>query len=165
MGERLPKKNKEYNPLDDTRQLIGSVLSPTSQEEHEEPPQPEALTTSVGPRPAILKEAERVPQPQAAPKKEEMVICKFKVPKTDYLEFKRIMQKLEIELGCNLDISNIGRAWLTRFITAEQELADAAVKQEKLKTPNTRNPLEIAEIDHAMATIQSVAFRRAKPIR
>jgi hypothetical protein len=95
----------------------------------------------------------------------EFVICKFKVPKSEYVNVRRILHELQDELGARIDLANLGRGWLTRLITAEKELLDAARQQEKLKTPNPRNPLELADIDHAMALIQSIAFRRADPIK
>jgi len=53
---------------------------------------------------------------------------------------------------------------LTVF-TAEKELMEAAKHQQKLKTPNSHDPLQIAEVDHTLAVIQSVAFRRADPVK
>ena len=96
---------------------------------------------------------------------EEFVTCKFKVPRSDYIQAKKIVSLLEEELHARIDLSNLGRGWLTRLITAEKEVIDAARQQEKLKTPNPRNPLEVAEVDHAMTVLQSVAFRRAAAIR
>jgi hypothetical protein len=96
---------------------------------------------------------------------EEFVTFKFKVPRSDYIQAKKIVSILENELHARIDLSNLGRGWLTRLITAEKEVIDAARQQEKLKTPNPRNPLEVAEIDHAMTVVQAVAFRRATVVR
>jgi hypothetical protein len=78
---------------------------------------------------------------------------------------KRLLAALEEELDARIDLSNIGRGWITRLITAEKEVLEAARGREKLKTPNPRDPLEVAEVDHAMAIIQSSAFRRAKVLQ
>jgi hypothetical protein len=130
-----------------------------------------------------MSRAENLPVPQPTPpakqepepempsadarhfEKEEFLTFKFKVPRSDYMHAKRILSLLEEELGARIDLTNLGRGWLTRFITAEKEILEAARHQERLKTPNPRNPLEVAEVDHAMTVIQSVAFRRAAAVK
>lgn len=122
--------------------------------------------------PGLLQKLHRVfnpkkqaSEPPAAKPNEEFAIFKFKVPRSDYLQAKKIVSQLEDERHARIDLSNLGRGWLTRLITAEKEVIDAARQEEKLKTPNPRNPLEVAEVDHAMTVIQSVAFRRAGVVR
>ncbi len=61
-------------------------------------------------------------EPLKPPKeREEYVICKFKVPKSDYQRVKRLLAALEEELDARIDLSNIGRGWITRLITADKE--------------------------------------------
>jgi hypothetical protein len=177
MGEKRPRGEKEYNPLDDTRALIGHVLkgggdeapapeaATASPNASEAPPQQTAQVFSIVERSAKESKEDEVSPVKRPVPKEEMVTCKFKVPKTDYHEAKRILAQLEQLLGAHIDLANLGRGWLTRLVTAEKELLDAAQHHEPLKSANTRNPLEVAEVDHAMTVIQSLAFRRAKPIR
>ena len=174
MADRRPAGEREFNPLDDALDLIGRVM-----EGHgSAPPQqatPPAPSAQRGVEPSQAGDRERlngftqrsrgVPEESAAPEREEYVICKFKVPKSDYQRVKRLLTALEEELDARIDLSNIGRGWITRLITAEKELLDAARGREKLKTPNPRDPLEVAEVDHAMAIIQSSAFRRAQALQ
>jgi hypothetical protein len=117
-------------------------------------------------RPQALEHPRRLAEEEPSlPEREEYVICKFKVPKSDYQRVKRLLAALEEELDARIDLSNIGRGWITRLITADKELLEAARGHEKLKTPNPRDPLEVAEVDHAMATIQASAFRKAKVLQ
>ena len=104
-------------------------------------------------------------EPEYSPFDDDMVEISFEVSRSDYTQAKRIVSMLEDELHARIDLSNLGRGWLTRLITAEKEVIDAARQQDKLKTPNPRNPLEVAEVDHAMTVVQSVAFRRATILR
>jgi hypothetical protein len=118
------------------------------------------------PIPQQKESQHQAPTPEAGVvEKEEFLTFKFKVPRSDYLQAKRILALLEEELGARIDLANLGRGWLTRLITAEKEILEAAKHQERLKTPNPRNPLEVAEVDHAMTVIQSVAFRRAAAVK
>jgi len=162
MGEKNTKR-VDFDPFADTTDLIGAVRDP------------EKVIASEG-RKSVKEQAQKViaiekpitktislgNQPK---RQEQTAILKFKVPKSDYDAAKGIIRNLEIELESRVDLSNVGRAWLTRFITSEKELMDAAKNHHPLKTPNSRNEAEIAEVDHAMAEIQSIAFRRAKPIK
>jgi hypothetical protein len=175
MGERRPTGEKEYSPLDDSMDLIGRVLSDTV----DEPITPAAvkqqkiLQISRAEKPLLFQSTPQQEEPKhGAPipevrlaEKEEFLTFKFKVPRPDYLHAKRILSALEEELGARIDLANLGRGWLTRLITAEKEILEAAKHQERLKTPNPRNPLEVAEVDHAMTVIQSVAFRRAAAVK
>lgn len=170
MADRRPVGEKEFNPLDDTLDLIGQVVSgkvAMKPKEEANPPQlakrAPALHNVVELEKPKIRER-RGGKPEETPtsmEREEFVICKFKVPKSDYQRVKRILTALEEELNARIDFANIGRGWITRLVTAETEILDAAKAHERLKTPNPRNPLEVAEIDHAMAVIQSVGFRRA----
>ena len=83
--------------------------------------------------------------------KEDSVVFKFNVPRSDYVAAKRIVSMLENELNARIDLSNLGRGWLTRLMTLEKELLEAA-KHPKLRTPNSRYPLQVAEVDHSMAS-------------
>jgi hypothetical protein len=173
MGDRRPTGEKEYSPLDDTIDLISQVLSSASATE--KPTQKVAVrnfeTLAMGQEKVVSIK----PKPSSSPitgdavtalkEQEEFVTFKFKVPKSDYIQAKKLATQLEEELGARVDLSNLGRGWLTRLITAEKEILDAARHEEKLKTPNPRNPLEVAEVDHCMTVVQSIAFRRATPIR
>jgi hypothetical protein len=174
MADRRPAGEREFNPLDDALDLIGRVVggqgaAAPPQETHPlGAAQRSAELTNVGdlerlqglePRRRSAAEA------LSAPEREEFVICKFKVPKSDYQRVKRILAALEEELDARIDLSNIGRGWITRLITAEKEILEAARGREKLKTPNPRDPLEVAEVDHAMAIIQSSAFRKSKVLQ
>ena len=167
MGERRPTGEKEFNPLDDSINLISSVLggegtqAKAVQRELGQPVEVTKLTPMRANSSSKKEEEFR----ESTTSKEEFVTVKFKVPRSEYAQAKKILSLLEEELQARLDLSNLGRGWITRFITAEKELLDVAKNQEKLKTPNSRNPLEVAEIDHAMAVLQSVAFRRAQPVR
>jgi len=137
----------------------------------ESPPDERPLEKRVLPKKETKKgsitRSEKAPieKKQEQKRTEDLVTFKFKVSRSDYKQAKDILAELERELGARIDLSNLGRGWITRLITAEKEIIDAARQQEKLKTPNSRNPLEVAEVDHAMTVIQSVAFRRATPVR
>jgi len=174
MADRRPAGEREFNPLDDALDLIGRVVggqgaaTPQQEPHPSESAQRSAELTNVGelerlkglePRRRSAAEA------PSAPGREEYVICKFKVPKSDYQRVKRILAALEEALDARIDLSNIGRGWITRLITAEKEILEAARGREKLKTPNPRDPLEVAEVDHAMAIIQSSAFRKSKVLQ
>jgi hypothetical protein len=175
MGERRPTGEKEYSPLDDSMDLIGRVLSDTIDEPITPAPvkQQKILHISRAEKPLLSQSTPQKEEPKyGAPipevrlaGKEEFLTFKFKVPRSDYLHAKRILSALEEELGARIDLANLGRGWLTRLITAEKEILEAAKHQERLKTPNPRNPLEVAEVDHAMTVIQSVAFRRAAAVK
>ncbi len=153
------------------------VPAPIIPSEEKRPLEPERLSAPEPKRVATVKQLPakleglkvRDPEPEqeraVEDDKEEFVTLKFKVARSDYAQAKKILAALEEELRARIDISNLGRGWITRLITAEKEILDAARNQEKLKTPNSRNPLEVAEVDHAMTIIQSVAFRRAEPVR
>lgn len=182
MGDKRPVGEVEYNPLGDVSALIGKVVS--------HPGSNAAQNFRVKEEPSLLKpiqtkKPENIVSLEEVPKKkeikneptgervsetstessEEFVTFKFKVPKSDYQQAKKLAARLEEELGGRIDLSNLGRGWITRFITAENEILDAARNQSKLRTPNSRNRLEVAEIDNAMTVIQSIAFRRAAPLK
>jgi len=91
-------------------------------------------------------------------------VCKFNLSKDEYKELKNLLGELSEILGAKVDLSHFGRGWVTRILTARKEIINAAQNQEKLKNANSRDPLSIAEIDHSMAVVQSVAFRRAAKI-
>ncbi len=177
MGDRRPIGEREYSPLDDSLNLITSVLnnSASSLDVPVQKPRltPRIATTKPEKVVSMVKQPELQPGSEGegvAPElelrhNEEFVTFKFKVPRSDYAQAKRIVSMLEDELHARIDLSNLGRGWLTRLITAEKEIIDAARQQEKLKTPNPRNPLEVAEVDHAMTVVQSVAFRRATALK
>ena len=167
MGERRPLGEKEYSPLEDSLELINKVLTNNVSEaeprasvrlvEAKEPVSAKERVEEERPKREVPRQINRVQQGQ----QEELVTFKFKLSKSDYKQAKNIVAALERELDARIDLSNLGRGWITRLITAEKEIIDAARQQEKLKTPNSRNPLEVAEIDHALTVVQSVAFRRA----
>ena len=71
---------------------------------------------------------------------------------------------MERQTDSKIDLSSLGRGWVTRFITSEKELIDAGRVEGNLKTPNRRDALEMSEFKHAMARIQARAFRRAGEI-
>ena len=174
MADRRPAGEREFNPLDDALDLIGRVVggqgsAAPQQETHPlGAAQRSAELTNVGELERLQRlepRRRRAAEAPSAPEREEFVICKFKVPKSDYQRVKRILAALEEELDARIDLSNIGRGWITRLITAEKEILEAARGREKLKTPNPRDPLEVAEVDHAMAIIQSSAFRKSKVLQ
>ena len=176
MGDRRPAGEREYSPLDDSVDLISSVINNTSATEPiARKPQPVVIAPTIRkekvvpvvrkPEPIFEKGGESAALHSEARRNEEFVTCKFKVPRSDYIQAKKIASLLEDELHARIDLSNLGRGWLTRLITAEKEILDAARQQEKLKTPNPRNPLEVAEVDHAMTVVQSIAFRRAGVVK
>jgi hypothetical protein len=176
MGDRRPAGETEYSPLDDSTDLIGRVLAGAVVVEE---PSPQPVPTKIlhiqpkVERPVSQPPLEKHEEPEVisavpeftAGQTEEQVVFKFRVSRSDYIHAKRIISSLAEELEANIDISNVGRGWLTRFIMAEKEILEAAKHQERLKTPNSRSSLEIAEIDHAMTVIQSLAFRRAAAVK
>lgn len=170
MADRRPRGEKEYNPLDDSLDLISRVVSGQGNQTAEQKP--------LIPKTEIMKPSENIVALRRSPPdaiegklqktvslKEETVVFKFSVPRSDFVAAKRIVLMLEETLEARVDLSNLGRGWLTRLVTAEKEIMEAAKHQQKLKTPNPRDPLQITEVDHALAIIQSVAFRRAEPVR
>ena len=171
MGSRRPEGEREFNPLDDSADLISQVVSGNNQPlQKKEVPQ--AFQERVAQPKQKIIEIKKTDPIEDAPKseieksqKEDSVIFKFNVPRSDYVAAKRIVTMLENELNARIDLSNLGRGWLTRLITAEKELLEAAKHQQKLRTPNSRDPLQVAEVDHSMAVVQSVAFRRAAPVK
>jgi hypothetical protein len=174
MGDRRPVGEIEFNPLGDAADLISQVTvrEKPRTEVVEEPAPQETVVAPTTQKVVKLKAQQAAKEPLAGKKKQieedplkDFVICKFKVPRSDYMAAKKIVAQLEDELNARIDLSNLGRGWLTRLITAEKEVIEAARHQEKLKTPNSRNPLEVAEVDHVMSVVQSVAFRRAEPVR
>ena len=174
MGDRRPTGEKEFSPLDDARDLIGRVMEGQGTDALQQKAHAlQSVQRTVVPANVVdlerskgLEHPRRMAQEEPSEReREEYVICKFKVPKSDYQRVKRILAALEEELDARIDLSNIGRGWITRLITADKELLEAARGHEKLKTPNPRDPLEVAEVDHAMATIQSSAFRKAKVLQ
>jgi hypothetical protein len=176
MADRRPAGEREYNPLDDSQDLISRVMTGKGAQIHEEraAAKKEELARSAEKVVELRKpiqnlsddKQEKVEQTQkSASLKEEAVVFKFSVPRSDFVAAKRIVGMLEGELNARVDLSNLGRGWLTRLITAEKEIMEAAKHQQKIKTPNSRDPLQIAEVDHALAVIQSVAFRRAEPVK
>ena len=177
MADRRPVGEKEFNPLDESMGLISQVISgqgaraqsalPESLKAKQETPLrnvERVVELKKAPAPVVQPVAVS-PDPQEGVQREEFVVCKFSVPRADYMAAKKIVAALEGELGSRIDLSNLGRGWLTRLVTAEKEIFEAAKHQQKLRTPNSRDPLQVAEVDHAMAVVQSVAFRRAEPIR
>lgn len=167
MGDRRPTGEKEFNPLDDSTGLIGQVLKRQHNEKAPQLPTDEGSKGAVSKteKTSVSKTLEKSQRSGKDVNQEDFVIFKFKVPRSDYAEAKRIVALLENQLRARIDLSNLGRGWITRLITAEQEILDAARNHEELRTPNSRDRLEIAEVDHAMCVIQSVAFRRSTPIR
>lgn len=176
MADRRPAGEREYNPLDDSQDLISRVLTGkgTSTQETMPPMQQTVIQRPAEnivefrqpPQDALIDEKRHQEKaPQSTSPKEENVVFKFSVPRSDFVAAKRIVGILENELNARVDLSNLGRGWLTRLITAEKEIIEAAKHQQKLKTPNSRDPLQIAEVDHALAVIQSVAYRRSDPIK
>jgi hypothetical protein len=173
MGSRRPEGEREFNPLDDSADLISQVVSGNSNNQFPkkmETPQP--IQEKVIESKQKIVEIKKTFPSEEAPKtemetsqKEESVVFKFNVPRSDYVAAKRIVSMLETELNARIDLSNLGRGWLTRLITSEKEILEAAKHQQKLRTPNSRDPLQVAEVDHSMAVVQSVAFRRADPVK
>ena len=173
MADRRPSGEREYNPLDDSQDLISRVMSGKGSQVHEQRAlaQQEEISKPVEKivelrktSPKLLETKEEQPNSTAF-SKEETVVFKFSVPRSDFNAARRIVGMLESELNARVDLSNLGRGWLTRLVTAEKEIIEAAKHQQKLKTPNSRDPLQIAEVDHTLAVIQSVAFRRADPVK
>jgi len=172
MADRRPAGEREYNPLDDSRDLISRVVTSKGAAVYDQsiPIAKEASPLAVGKVVELktpIEVASEVKETEQSKKsiKEEYVIMKFNVPRADFTAAKRIVSLLEDELHGRVELSNLGRGWLTRLITAEKEILEAAKHQQKLKSPNTRDPLQVLEVDHAMAVIQSVAFRRATPVK
>ena len=174
MGDRRPAGEVEFNPLGDAADLISQVTArEVSRADVVEERLPQKDIVAPPPKEIVkFKAQEKAIEPSDEKKKgieedplKDFVICKFKVPRSDYVAAKKIVAQLEEELNARIDLSNLGRGWLTRLITAEKEVIEAARHQEKLKTPNSRNPLEVAEVDHVMSVVQSVAFRRAELVR
>lgn len=167
MGDKRPVGEQEYNPLNDSLDLISRVVIGVPEEEAptlQKQVQPVHLHPATNPKKTAKKPVrEKVEKQRSQPVvvREEQVVFKFHVSKSDYVQVKRILNQLQEKLEARIDLANLGRGWLTRLITAEKEILDAAQHHEKLKTPNPRNPLELAEVDHAMSVIQSMAFRRA----
>jgi len=173
MADRRPSGEREYNPLDDSRDLISRVISGKGSQVHEQRAlaQKEEISRPVEKivelrktSPKLLETKEEQPHSTVF-SKEETVVFIFSVPRSDFNAARRIVGMLEGELNARVDLSNLGRGWLTRLVTAEKEIIEAAKHQQKLKTPNSRDPLQIAEVDHTLAVIQSVAFRRADPVK
>lgn len=173
MGERRPLGEKEYSPLEDSLDLINKVLTNSVSEAEsragvrlvEARDSGLAKDKDRSDEHGIKREASKPKNRPRQGQQEELMTFKFRISRSDYKQAKNIVAALERELDARIDLSNLGRGWITRLITAEKEIIDAARQQEKLKTPNSRNPLEVAEIDHTMTVVQSVAFRRAAPIR
>jgi hypothetical protein len=173
MADRRPAGEREYNPLDESQDLISRVLSGKGTHALEQKTIIQKVETTLPNEKIIelkkptrdLSEPKEEQNQKTASVKEEMVILKFSVPRSDFVAAKRIVGVIERELNARVDLSNLGRGWLTRLVTAEKEVMEAAKHQQKLKTPNSRDPLQIAEVDHALAVIQSVAFRRAEPVK
>jgi len=172
MGDKRPKGEKEYNPLDDAVGLIGSVLSGSRVATSTEPLAQPSKKAKTKKEDIVIKKVDSTKKNQPKEQirdikltnKEEMKVCKFKIPKSEYNEIKKLLMELSELVDARIDFSNLGRGWVTRLITAQKELLDATINHEKLKTANSRDALSIADIDHAMATIQSVAFRRAQKV-
>jgi hypothetical protein len=172
MADRRPAGEREYNPLEDSMDLISRVVSgkgaaplerQTPQIKEEAPHAFEKVVELKKTANITHKPAEAEQTKDAI--REEYVILKFNVPRSDFVAAKRIVSMLENELHGRIELSNLGRGWLTRLITAEKEILEAAKHQQKLKSPNTRDPLQVAEVDHALAVIQSVAFKRAESVK
>lgn len=113
---------------------------------------------------AKVVEKVAVRKPQLKDVKEKNITININIPESDYNELVRIYGLIQQKVGARLGISHIIRGWVTRVITAESELLIASENQGKIKTPNRRNKQEMVEADHAMATIQSIAFRRAQKV-
>ena len=158
MGEKINKKKKEYNPLDDAQNLIGDILETQSK------PNVSIVKSSKKKEQVAQESKQKTRSLSIKPEREESVIFKFKVSKKDLYEIKRIVSAMELQTDSNIDLSSIGRGWITRFITSEKELVDSARVEGRLKTPNRRDALEMSEFEHAMARIQARAFRRAGEI-
>ena len=173
MGSRRPEGEREFNPLDDSADLISQVVSGNSNNQPLQKREvPQAFQERVAQPKQKIIEIKKTDIIEDASKseieksqKEDSVVFKFNVPRSDYVAAKRIVTMLENELNARIDLSNLGRGWLTRLITAEKELLEAAKHQQKLRTPNSRDPLQVAEVDHSMAVVQSVAFRRSAPVK
>ncbi len=172
MGSRRPEGEREFNPLDDSADLISQVVGGSSQKpySHQKQGSQPLQETSFQPNQKVIEIKEIIrdePTKYEIEKsqKEESVVFKFNVPRSDYIAAKKIVAMLEEELNARIDLSNLGRGWLTRLITSEKEILEAAKHQQKLRTPNSRDPLQVAEVDHSMAVVQSVAFRRAAPVK
>lgn len=167
MGERRPAGEKEYSPLDDVSGLISGVLQGQPLPDVVEAPEPvireEIKSEKILP---ISRATNKKPVvKEIALRKEELMTLKFQLPRADYAQARKILSQIEDHLQAKVDFSNLARGWITRLVTAEKAVLEAAKHHGKIKTANTRNPLEVAEVDHAMTVIQSTAFRRAEPIR
>ncbi len=173
MGSRRPEGEREFNPLDDSANLISQVLAGNSNNQPLQKKEvPQVFQEKFTQPKQNIVEIKKTTPIEEAPKsemeksqKEDSVVFKFNVPRSDYVAAKKIVSMLETELNARIDLSNLGRGWLTRLITSEKEILDAAKHQQKLRTPNSRDPLQVAEVDHSMAVVQSVAFRRADPVK
>lgn len=178
MADRRPAGEKQYSPLDDSFDLISKVVSGRGDRIADQTGQKPGLP--VTPNNTSMDRVVEIPRrtasrvddmtlkpknPAEAAKKEETVVFKFLLPRSEFIAVKRILRQLEDTLESKIDISNLGRGWVTRLLTAEKEILEAARHQQKLKTPNLRDPLRVAEVDYTLATVQSVAFRRAEPVR
>jgi hypothetical protein len=107
MGDRRPAGEKEFNPLDDALDLIGRVMEGQGVDapQHKMHPLPSGQRTVVPTsvvdleRPKGLEHPRRLAEEEPSlPEREEYVICKFKVPKSDYQRVKRLLAALEEEV-------------------------------------------------------------------
>lgn len=158
MAEKIPaEKQRRLGAFDsdEEKKLIANVLHVNQETTHRAPAEKTETKKALE-----TKEKERL-TPEAY---RDMVYCKFQVPREMYVELKRLLQSLELELGCKIDVANFGRGWIERALTAERALLDAAKMSGRRKTPSKADTLGIAELDHALAVIQAGAFRRAKGI-
>lgn len=162
MGEKIRKKKKEYNPLDDANGLIGDILKTQKSLQKKVIEKPKQII-----KPAqIKKKLEKRSSSKVLEdsQREESTVFRFNISKKDLYEVRRIIAEMELQTNSKIDLSSVVRGWVTRFITSEKELIDSARIEGSLKTPNRRDALEMSEFEHAMARIQARAFRRAGEI-
>ena len=126
--KRSTRENQqEFDPFEDSRSLINQVLAGSAEdiaprknlEEENQVKSIETIETKVTSLNPISVDEDNKLETKVKPK-EEFAILKFKVPKNDLKQVKRILGMLEEEIGAKVDLANLGRGWITRLITAEK---------------------------------------------
>ena len=104
MADRRPAGEREYNPLDDSRDLISRVVTGKGAAPAEpQTPQKEEVIRVTEKIVELKKTSNVFHQPkdtedQKEVEREEYVILKFNVPRSDFVAAKRIVSMLEEEL-------------------------------------------------------------------
>lgn len=180
MGKPVPKDEAPYRPVD--AKLASSVLNPSptkppgTQQPLEagngnHPPALAAETTEVKPLPRdVGVEKDSTPKDadgESVPATRKVLVREKRMLLTvsEEQDLKDLVRDISVELGVNVNTSNVLRACLTLLLHVQVELRKQCKRHGKInKRPRNNELTEIAVFEEKLARIFDGAIRNAKSL-